>query len=161
MRFILALMLLLILAALSACGTLAGGNATPTAAAEAAIVWERSGGIAGICQRLTIAFGGEYLLTDCSNDRTLSAGELPGDSWNQLSQWLETYANFEFLSQIPEGSADMFADKYLFNGRGDQIPGPERQQEINEYLGVLATDLAGPPASATFDSSSGIRFAKG
>jgi hypothetical protein len=161
MRFILALMLLLIMAVLAACGTPAGGNATPTATADEAIMWERSGGIAGICQRLTIDFGGEYILADCANDRTLSAGQLPGHSWNQLLQWLETYGNFEFQSEIPEGSADMFADGYLFNGRGDQIPAIERQQEINEYLGVLATDLASPPASATLDSSSGIRFAKG
>lgn len=156
MRFILALMLLLIMAALTACGTPAGGNATPTATAEEAIVWERSGGIAGICQRLTIEFAGQYVLTDCVNDRSLSAGQLPGDSWNQLSQWLETYGNFEFQAELPEGSADMFADEYLFNGRGDQVPGIEKQQEINEYLSVLATDLASPPAGATLDSGTGI-----
>lgn len=128
------------------------GPVVPTA-----IVWERLGGIAGICQRLTITFEGQYVLTDCANDHTLNTGQLPTDSWNQLSQWLESYGNFEFQSQIPEGSADMFADEYLFNGRGEQIPGNEGQQEINEFLGVLATDLASPPPSVTLDSSSGIR----
>lgn len=109
---------------------------------DTAIVWERSGGIAGICQRLTIQFGGVYDLADCINEQTLSKGELSSQQWNQLSEWLQSYATFEYRSQPPEGSADMFVDGYVFNGRGAQTPPIETQEDINTHLADLATELA-------------------
>ncbi|HEX6305875.1 MAG TPA: hypothetical protein VFZ76_16885 [Anaerolineales bacterium] len=108
-----------------------------------AIVWERSGGIAGICQRLTVQFSGAYELADCINELTLNTGELSNQQWHQVSEWLETYGTFEYRFQPPEGSADMFMDGYVFNGRGDQIPPIETQEEINTQLANLATELAG------------------
>lgn len=123
---------------------------------DTAIVWERSGGIAGICQRLTIQFDGIYDLADCINEHTLSKGELSNQQWNQLSEWLQTYATFEYRSEIPEGSADMFVDGYVFNGRGDQVPPSETQEEINAQLAGLATELTSPPESITLASNSGI-----
>lgn len=112
---------------------------------DTAIVWERSGGFAGICQRLTIQFDGTYNMADCINERTLSKGELSSQQWIQVSEWLQTYGKFEYRSQPPEGSADMFLDDYIFNGRGDQIPLIETQEEINMQLANLATELARAP----------------
>jgi hypothetical protein len=124
---------------------------------EVAIVWERSGGIAGICQRLTIQFDGVYDLADCINEHTLSKGELSSEQWSQLSEWLQNHATFEYRSQPPEGSADMFVDGYVFNGRGDQVPALERQEEINAELADLAVALAGAPDAVELESNSGIQ----
>ena len=107
-----------------------------------AIVWERSGGIAGICQRLTVQFSGAYELADCINEHILNSGELSSQQWSQVSEWLETYGTFEYRFQPPQGSADMFMDGYVFNGRGDQVPPVEMQEEINTQLANLATELA-------------------
>lgn len=121
-----------------------------------AINWRRTGGIAGICQELTINFGGEYELVDCANQYTLSAGKLPDEQWKQLDDWLNTYANFEYKFIPPQGSADMFTDTYSFNGKGDQIPSGSQEATINDFLSVLATQLVKPPAKVIFESNSGI-----
>lgn len=123
---------------------------------DTAIVWERSGGIAGICQRLTIQFSRAYELADCINEHTLSKGELSSRQWDQLSEWLQAYGTFQYRSQPPEGSADMFVDGYVVNGRGEQIPPVATQEDINMALGNLATELASAPESVTVHSNSGI-----
>lgn len=124
---------------------------------ETAVVWERSGGIAGICQSLTILFNREYELTDCLNEHTLNKGTLSADQFNPISDWLQTYTTFEFRSQPPESSADVFMDEVHFNGHGEQSPSTETQMEINDYLGSLATELTQPPTDIILDTDSGIQ----
>lgn len=121
-----------------------------------AINWRRTGGIAGICQELTIEFGGNYELADCANQHILNTGKLSDEQWKQLDEWLNTYADFEYKFVPPQGSADMFADMYSFNGTGDQIPSGDQEATINEFLSKLAAQLVKPPANATLETKSGI-----
>ena len=121
-----------------------------------AINWRRTGGIAGICQELTIRFGGEYELADCANQHTLNTGRLAEEQWKQLDDWLNTYAVFEYKFVPPQDSADMFADTYTFNGKGDQIPSGSQEATINDFLAELATQLVKPPQNVTFEANSGI-----
>lgn len=121
-----------------------------------AINWRRTGGIAGICQELTIKFGGEYELADCANQHTLNTGKLPEQQWKQVDDWLNTYAVFEYKFVPPQGAADMFTDTYSFSGKGDQIPSGGQEATINDFLSGLATQLVKPPANVTLDTNSGI-----
>jgi hypothetical protein len=121
-----------------------------------AIDWRRTGGIAGICQELTINFDREYELADCANQHTLNTGKLSNEQWKQLDDWLNTYAVFEYKFVPPQSSADMFSDTYSFNGKGDQIPSGGQEVTINDFLSELADQLAKPPANVNLESNSGI-----
>ncbi len=167
------IVLLLMMTVLLACSPSPAGNITPTPAQrlspiespevvlaqenETAIVWERSGGIAGICQRLTIQFSGAYKLVHCIHESMLYQGELSSDQWKQLFDWLQKFTTFEFGIRPPEGSADVYIDTYVFNGQGDQQPSIEKQQEINEHLAMLANSLTKPVDGDTLDAHSGIQ----
>lgn len=123
-----------------------------------AIVWERSGGIAGICQRLTVQFDGAYLLQDCRNESTIGQGRLPKGALDQLSTWLSQYTSFTWAFVPPANSADMFAARYTFNGRGSQSPSAQEQEMINGYLSGLVRELTAPrvPPPATNPGQAGI-----
>jgi hypothetical protein len=123
-----------------------------------AIVWERSGGIAGICQRLTVEFDGAYVLTDCRTESIVSQGSLPKSTLDQLSTWLSQYTSFTWAFVPPADSADMFAAHYSFNGRGSQSPSAQEQEMINGYLAGLARELTGPRVTppATSSGQTGI-----
>ena len=140
---------------LSACspgnlGPIETGQVVPTQDTQVgegtAIVWERSGGIAGICQRLTIEYHGAYRLVDCRDDHTFSEGELTSEQFEELSAALERFGSFTWEFMPPAGSADMFQDQYIFNGRGSQQPTSEMQEQINLALAALSGELlANPP----------------
>jgi hypothetical protein len=130
---------------LVACSPQPQAQATPSGPV---VVWERSGGIAGICQRFRIAAGGAFILEDCSDNRVINEGRLSQEQWEELAGLLAQYNAFEYNFNPPQGSADMFTDKYTFSGTGDKIPSPEVQVAINEYLAELATEAAVPTGSA-------------
>ncbi|HJW90649.1 MAG TPA: hypothetical protein VJ436_08415 [Anaerolineales bacterium] len=106
-----------------------------------AIVWQRSGGIAGICQQLTIYGDRRYEIEDCASGARLATGELPEAEWVELRSYLVEYSAFEYNLVPPEGSADMFTDSYTFNGAGSRTPSETVKAQINEFLASLATQL--------------------
>src|SRR6476646_2026920 len=107
---------------------------------QAAVVWERSGGIAGICQRLTFRSVAAYVLEDCRKQTVVSRGDLPeGDRVLLKKLWLKHYGQFQWQS-INKG-ADMFNDRYTFNGRGSQKPTLAEQEALNQDLAQLASKL--------------------
>jgi hypothetical protein len=129
----------------------------PTTGGQPAIIWKRTGGIAGMCQTLTIDFGGNYLLQDCKSNSQIADGILSSDHMDQLNGYLSQYENFQWESAPPENSADMFNDQLTFIGQGSATPTSEEQQAMNEYLASLAAELRSPatpnaPASATGES---------
>lgn len=121
-----------------------------------AIVWERSGGIAGICQQLSINFDGSYRLMDCINDHVLSEGNLTENQFNELSTALEMFGSHTWELTPPEGSADMFLDNYVFNGKSSKQPTAEEQEQLNQWLAGLATELLSNPSELP-TSRSGVQ----
>lgn len=118
-----------------------------TPVSNIAVSWERSGGIAGICERLTVDYDAAYQLEDCRDDKLLTQGNMDQDNpdyWKQLSTYIQQYENFDWQSPSIEGSADMFNDQYTLNGKGSELPSTDQQAEINNSL----ADLAGKLVSA-------------
>jgi hypothetical protein len=109
------------------------------------ILWQRSGGIAGICQELTIYGDRRYEIVDCANGEKLASGELPEDRWLELRAYLVEYSAFEYETVPPQGSADMFTDQYTFFGGGSRMPSEEAKLEINEFLAALTGKLIEEP----------------
>ena len=125
-------------------GTPPASTPFPSEAGPVAIVWERSGGIAGVCQRLTVEFDGAYLLQDCRHESTLGQGRLPQSVLDRLTGWLNTYASFTWRFLPPADSADMLAAHYTFEGRGSLSPSAQEQEMISGFLAELAGELTGP-----------------
>nr|WP_290221927.1 hypothetical protein [Trichocoleus desertorum] len=107
-----------------------------------AIVWERSGGIAGICQRLTLRSSAAYVLEDCRKQTAtvVSRGELPESDRVRFKKLLQQqYGQFQWQSS--NQGPDMFRDRYAFNGRGLQKPTLAEQAALNQDLTQLAGKL--------------------
>jgi hypothetical protein len=129
----------------------------PTTDSQPAVIWKRTGGIAGMCQVLTIDLNGNYLLQDCKSNSQIATGVLTSDQMTQLNSYLSQYGKFQWESTPPKNSADMFNDQLTFNGQGNTTPTPEEQQAINQYMASLTAELRNPatpnaPASATGES---------
>ncbi|GEM_PF-5380344 len=116
------------------------------AALPAAIIWERSGGIAGICQRLQISLNGSYEIEDCATQTRLTQGVLPLETFPRWMNLIQQYGSFEWQVDIPPDSADMFLDRYTFSGLGEDIPDQKTQEKINEMLVELTDTLLNAPS---------------
>lgn len=108
---------------------------------EPAVILERSGGIAGACQRLTIGAGGIYLVQDCRAQAQRVVGVLSEQQADELKDWLNQYGEFAWETTPPPGSADMFIDQFTFYGRGSSTPGPQDEALIAQFLTGLADRL--------------------
>lgn len=115
-------------------------NPAPTSPNTPGITWERSGGFAGICQRLTVRPSATYVLEDCRQQKVIRRGTLPTAERNRLqTQWLKRYGNFQWQNTIR--GADMFSDRYSFGGQDRQQPTALEKAALNQYLAELAGKL--------------------
>jgi hypothetical protein len=125
----------------------------PTPGNEPAVIWKRTGGIAGMCQVLTIEFSGNYMLQDCKSNSQLASGVLTPEQMTQLNTYLSQYEKFQWESTPPQNSADMFNDQLTFNGQGSTTPTPEEQEAVNQYVALLVAELRGSATTVTPASS--------
>jgi hypothetical protein len=157
---------LMILLFLSACGSASTFNGAPqptspplggSSSQSPGVVWERSGGIAGMCQKLTLQANGSYLLENCRDGTQIAKGTLSADQLDTLNGYLSQYSKIQWSSTAPAGSADMFVDQYTLYGSGGQTPSPSEETAINEFLANLAGQLASSSStSAAGNETSGI-----
>ena len=135
--------------------TVPGSPIPPTTNGSPAVVWKRTGGIAGMCQALTIDFNGNYLLQDCKSNTPPVTGELTSDQKTQLDDYLNHYRTFQWESTPPKNSADMFNDQLTFNGQGSATPTPDEQQAVADFMASLASELGNPATPSAPASSLG------
>jgi hypothetical protein len=143
---------------LSACApqTSPGGStpATPTASATQGtpvnndlLLWERSGGIAGICQYMTISKDGKYLLEDCKSSTSIAEGQLSPDQLTQLMGMVEQFGPTTWNVKNPPNSADMFNDSIKLFTTGTVQPSEADMEELNTFISNLVTSLTGGTTS--------------
>ncbi len=107
--------------------------------------WHREGGIAGLCDDLTIDATGYVELAPCKyespqevNVRTLTADEL-----TQFYGWLDTLAPFAFMQQNP-ATADALTVRYIFAGRGAREATDADKQALAEFSREVLARWPGP-----------------
>jgi hypothetical protein len=127
------------------------------APAPGSVIWERSGGIAGLCQELTLQADGSYVFGDSCRSAAPQSGQLPQDESDQLQAWLTAYQSFTWSTPNQPGSADMFSVTLRFQGTGS-APAPEAVQSmIVMTIGQWASNLTAPAnAEPTPAGSQGI-----
>jgi hypothetical protein len=114
-----------------------------------ALSWTRTGGIAGVCQNLSVYSTGAYWLRDCKTVKVVAQGVLAEAQFTYLSGLFNQYGSFGWSPTPQAGSADMFVDQIQFYGAGSQAISADEQQKLNDYLAKLAGELksANPGAS--------------
>jgi hypothetical protein len=114
----------------------------PTPSVEQpALVWQHTGGIAGVCYIMNVDVKGSYRIEDCKNNNPPVVGDVPSDQMAQIMDWSSRYQKFYWESTPPSGAADVFQDSYTFYGQGTQSPTPDEQAEINQFLTSLSSSI--------------------
>ncbi len=129
----------------------------PSGESVPVLVWERSGGIAGICQTLTIYKGGSYQLKNCMNNSLLDTGKLSPNQMSQLNNLLTSYTQSQWESQPPAGSADMFTDRFTFYGDGSKKIDAGFQDQVEQLLSNVEQLGSIPTAGTASSGVSGIQ----
>jgi len=119
----------------------AGDSVEPAHVENPVVVWERSGGFAGICQQLMVYSDAAYVLIDCVSQDTISQGILAEEEMGFIRGLQTKYGTVEWKFNPPAGSADMFLDQYTLFGSGEEIPEQKIQEEINQFLSELVSKL--------------------
>ena len=105
------------------------------------LVWQRSGGIAGLCRRLTVNADGSYQLQNCLDQSTLTEGMLAGDQFSRLATAFYQYGKHNFARKPPANTADAFSESYRFYGIGYLNPSAAEKKTINDFVFGLAGEL--------------------
>ena len=111
------------------------------------LIWDRSGGIAGICEHLVIYFDGAYQLTDCRSEMVMFAGTLDIVSYEQLISKVVSFGPTTWKFEAPTGSADMFMDSYTFNGFGGDLADDQEMELLNEFFNSLVIVVKSQPTT--------------
>jgi hypothetical protein len=120
------------------------GKDGPTGTGTFIVEWERTGGIAGICQILQVNQDFSYQIVNCATGKTMVSGDLTSDQAGYVEDLQNRYASFQWNFTPPPGSADMFMDRYTLFGKGAITPPADVQAAINQDLANLAGELMNP-----------------
>ncbi len=119
------------------------------------LAWERSGGFAGICQRLLVTASNQYTITDCRRNQVLKQGTLTDKQQQYIHDLLQQYGTIAWKTQPPY-NPDQFIDQFALRGQGGDTPVQEDLTAIDQYLGGMVTENMAAPASAAIDIGTGI-----
>ncbi len=99
-----------------------------------AILFRRSGTLAGLCLELTVLPDRAYWLNDFCRHERLRSGRLPDAAWAPLAAALRTYAPFRHVRQVPPAAYDAAEDQLACNGWGHQTASPEERDALADHL---------------------------
>ena len=95
------------------------------------VFWERSGGIAGICQQMTILPDSSYRIINCNNNEVVAEGQLDSPYKERISGLVTEFASLEWQTPQSELGPDAFLDKLILNVTGtSQADGDGLDQEL-------------------------------
>jgi hypothetical protein len=125
------------------------GQDGPTGTSTNIVEWERTGGIAGICQTMQVNQDFSYQITNCATGNVIASGDLTSERAGYIEDLQNRYASFQWHFTPPPGSADMFVDRYTLFGKGPVTPTAEVQAAIDQDLANLADELVNPNIPTT------------
>jgi hypothetical protein len=94
------------------------------------IGWHREGGLAGFCDDVTIYVSGAAAATTCKSGNAEEVGKiwLNGEQLDQLYQWIDNFARFEY-NPATNATADAMTIYLIVEGQGKN-PASEDDQEV-------------------------------
>lgn len=108
-----------------------------------ALMYEVSGGFAGICYQLVVGADSTYALVGCRGDQTvISTGTLPDEYKSVLAEALTKYAPFKWPTVIVPPVPDQFVSSYVFNGTGSEKIDEQTASMLDGHVMTLINQLA-------------------
>jgi hypothetical protein len=112
------------------------------------LVWERNGGFAGFCDKVTIYESGSADVINCKGNIKTSM-QLTDTQRRQLDNWLKTLQPIDFAQSDPPMAADGMSVALALAGRGAQRADETTIGLISQFAAELASqavlDLDTPP----------------
>ena len=128
----------LLLALLCACDQ---PRVRPTIEPDAVLLsFERTGGIAGFMDRLTISAGGEYHLTRKGQPERI--GALSSERRAQLDTWLQRFSAFTLTLEDNPGGPDNMKHEAIWSGVGKTAPTQAEQRQVLDWAAALLGELS-------------------
>lgn len=105
-----------------------------SAAAGLAMAWHREGGIAGLCDDVSIYLTGWAVPSSCKPGQVTSKApyRLSADQLAQMFAWVDQYKNFEYDTKDP-ATADAMKSSLIFTGSGTALPSADQQAKIADF----------------------------
>ena len=104
------------------------------------LTWQRTGGIAGFCDDVTVFANGDYTVKDCKTSST-QTGQLSAAQLTQLTHFVNKVQSFENETGDP-AVADSMSVKITFKGVGSLEPGSEDIATLNNFAALLVIQVA-------------------
>lgn len=119
------------------------------------LMWERTGGIAGFCDRVAIDAAYRVSVYNCRGE-VESTFALTESQRAQMDAWLETYQPIDFTQSDP-AVADAMTVTLNFTGRGSEVATDEVIQTMmwfaSELAGQAQANLNPPPEKADAEAA--------
>jgi len=96
--------------------------------ATLALTWNQDGGIAGLCDSLTVYLSGEVTSDNCKGKP--GKGNLSPAEMKQLDTWITQFGQAQLDASDPAGVSDRMIRKLSFFGQGIAQPGDSDQQRL-------------------------------
>ncbi|MGI5917307.1 MAG: PA14 domain-containing protein, partial [Anaerolineae bacterium] len=126
---------------------------TPETDGPVSLDWQREGGVAGFCDRLSIDEENRVYYAICGG--TVLSSDLMPDERATYRAYTERYASFEYEAQDNPGGADNMTVRLSFVGRGRTIPTDTEQSQIAAWAEALYERLGvggASPADVVLDA---------
>lgn len=105
------------------------------------VTWQRSGGFAGVCQKMDILTDGAYTLTDCRLEEVAASGKLAPKDLDWLLEQASQVGSANWETPQTELYPDAFNDSYTFYGTGQNSLTSEELRSLDDELAALAQRL--------------------
>jgi len=120
-------------------------DGTVVVPATVALTWNRVGGIAGFCDKLTIYLSGEVQGTNCNTSQIAQkrlTDLLSPEQIALMNEWISKYGIVDIDVSDPQGMADGMSVTLQLMGQGtEQITSPEVQQILLQFVQDLNQKL--------------------
>jgi hypothetical protein len=113
------------------------GNGSRMMPATWAMGWKQQGGIAGLCQGLTVYLSGEVYGIKCTTESDGRMAILTTAERTQLYSWVDQYGMTSIDLSDPRGVADGMSRLMDLAGKGTQQPSREVQQTLFAWSQAL------------------------
>lgn len=115
-------------------------DASMTMPGTLALDWKQQGGIAGLCEQLTVYLSGEIYAQDCKSGDGRT-GVLKAAERAQLYSWIDKYSNDSINVSDPQGAADAMSRTADLFGTAQQTPSKGDELAIFNFGQMLYRTL--------------------
>ncbi len=122
-----------------------------------ALAWQQSGGIAGLCDDLTIYRSGEVLASSCKAGpgQNFERLRLTAPQLTRMYRWIDTLGSFESEQSDP-ATADALTTRLVFSGDGDQPPDPAIEQAMRELAADRLARMNTPQQAQELEAAQAV-----